>query len=123
MQVPVRSVPPRGALRMRRCGSKAVQPLNGNALRLAHSLCLDQWLCLFLAARLQALKLSLLFRNALVQVLAFEFGELRSEQPGIALNIPPLAQNLAVRKSVITVTSSRWSIIVLRDGVASSPPF
>jgi hypothetical protein len=42
---------------------------------------------------LQTLKLSLLFRNALVQVLALKVRQFRSEQPGIALDIPLMAQN------------------------------
>jgi len=35
----------------------------------------------------------MLLRDPLVQVLAFKLGKLASEQSGIALNIPPMAQN------------------------------
>jgi hypothetical protein len=44
---------------------------------------------------LQTLKRSLLLRNALVQVLALKLCKLCGEQPCIALNIPPMAQNFS----------------------------
>jgi hypothetical protein len=42
---------------------------------------------------LQSVQLCLFLGNSPVQVLALKLGELRSEQPAITLNIPPMAQN------------------------------
>src|SRR5215510_15121432 len=42
---------------------------------------------------LQSLQLCIFLGNSSVQVLALNLGELRSEQPAIALNISPMAQN------------------------------
>ena len=42
---------------------------------------------------MQTLKLSLLFRNTLVHILALKLCKLGSAQPGIAFNIPLVAQN------------------------------
>jgi hypothetical protein len=58
-------------------GLLAVKALN---LACAHSFCGDHRLSLSGRVRLQALKLSLLFRNTLVQVLALKLCKLGSEQ-------------------------------------------
>jgi hypothetical protein len=63
------------------CSLLEIRALN---LARAHSFCGDYQLSLSGRACLQTLKLSLLFRNALVQVLALKLGKLRGEQPGIA---------------------------------------
>jgi hypothetical protein len=58
----------------------------------------------------------MLLRDPLVQVLALKFGKLASEQPGIALNIPPVAKNFGGPEVNHRRDSRRWPTIVLRMG-------
>jgi hypothetical protein len=52
----------------------------------------------------------MLLRDPLVQVLALKLSKLASEQSGIALNIPPMAQNFGgpeVNQSAVKKVSKR----------------
>jgi hypothetical protein len=76
---------------------------------------------LFELALLQSLQLSLFFRNALVQILAFELCKLSGEQPSVALNSPPMTKDFGGPE----VNHRRHLAEMERNSqmrVASSPP-